>query len=276
MNFADNLYSWSLEPQILVAAALAGTAYGVRLRDLWAHGGATRHAGDYLRAASFGAGLVVLVIALTSPIDRLGEERLFCVHMVQHLLLTDIAPILLLLGLSRAIMRPLVRRGQPIERALGVLAHPLAALIALVVVIWGWHVAAMYELALNHPWAHELEHLTFFTAGIAFWWYVIEPVPPRHRLQGMWMPAYVFAAKLTLGALGVALAFSPNAIYDFYVEAPRTWGLTAVEDLNIGGLVMMVEQSVVLVIFFSIMLARMLDRSEEMQRRRERFGDYVS
>jgi putative membrane protein len=276
MNFADNLYSWSLEPQLLVAAAVAGAAYGVRLRDVRAHGGVARRSRDYLRAASFGAGLVVLVIALTSPIDTLGEKRLFSMHMVQHLLLTDIAPILLLLGLSRAIMRPLVRRAQPIEEALGMLAHPLTALIALVVVIWGWHVAAMYELALEHPWAHDLEHMAFFTAGIVFWWYVIEPVPPRHRLRGMWMPAYLFAAKLLLGALGVAFAFSPNAIYDFYVEAPRTWGLTAVEDLNIGGLVMMVEQSVVLLIFFSIMLARMLDRSEEMQRRRERFGDYVS
>jgi putative membrane protein len=276
MNFADNLYGWSFEPQLLVAAAVAGIAYGVRLQDLRAHGGAARRSGDYLRAASFGAGLVVLVIALMSPIDTLGEERLFSVHMVQHLLLTDIAPILLLLGLSRAIMRPLVRRAQPVEEALGVLAHPLTALIALVVVIWGWHVAAMYDLALEHPWVHELEHMTFFTAGIVFWWFVIEPVPPRRRLRGTWMPAYLFAAKLLLGALGVALAFSPNAIYHFYVEAPRTWGLSAVEDLNLGGLVMMVEQSVVLVIFFSIMLARMLDRSEETQRRRERFGDYVS
>jgi putative membrane protein len=272
MNFADSLYAWSLAPQVLIAVAVIGAAYVVRVRGLWSREGHVRRGVDYLRAASLAAGLGVLVLAVMSPIDRVGEERLFSVHMVQHLLLVDIAPILLLLGLSRPILRPLVRQARPVEQKLGLLAHPLTALIVLVAVVWGWHVEAMYELALDHDWAHELEHLTFLAAGTAFWWYVIEPVPPRHRLQGIWMPAYVFAAKLLLGALGLVLAFSPDSIYDFYVEAPRTWGLSAVEDLNIGGLVMMLEQSIVLLIFFSILLARMLERSEEMQRRRERFG----
>jgi putative membrane protein len=167
-------------------------------------------------------------------------------------------------------MRPLVRRTHPVERSLGRLAHPLAALIGLVVIVCGWHVAAAYELALEHTWAHQLEHTTFIVAGIAFWWYVIEPVPPRHRLQGMAALAYVAGAKLTLGGLGIALAFSPKAIYDTYEQAPRTWGLSPVEDLNVGGLVMMLEQSIVLVIFFAIVFARMLDKSERAERRRER------
>jgi cytochrome c oxidase assembly factor CtaG len=114
--------------------------------------------------------------------------------------------------------------------------------------------------------------MTFFAVGIAFWWYVIEPVPPRHRLDGMAMLAYVAAAKLALGGLGIALAFSPTALYDSYAQAPRTWGLSAVEDLNVGGLVMMLEQSIVLVIFFAILFARMLERSEQAERRRERLG----
>jgi putative membrane protein len=192
--------------------------------------------------------------------------------MVQHLLLTDVAPILLLLRLSRAMMRPLVRRAPPVEQALGPLAHPVTALIFLIVAICGWHLEPAYELALHHSWAHEIEHMTFFCAGIAFWWYVIEPVPPRHRLEGMAMLAYVAGAKLALGGLGIALAFSPTPLYDTYVEAPRTWGMTAIEDLNVGGLVMMLEQSIVLVIFFAILFARMLERSEQAQRRRERLG----
>jgi putative membrane protein len=135
-----------------------------------------------------------------------------------------------------------------------------------------WHVPAMYELALDHPWAHGLEHLSFFSAGMAFWWFVIEPIPPRHPLRGMAMLGYVAGAKLLLGALGVVLAFSPNAIYDTYEQAPRTWGLTPLEDLNVGGLVMMLEQSLVLVVFFAILFARMLNESEREQQRRERFG----
>jgi putative membrane protein len=260
---ADALYAWSLHPQVLLAAALAGGAYAWRLR-------ASR--GGYLRAAAFAGGLTVLVLALVSPIDKLGEERLFSAHMAQHLLLADVAPILLLLGLSRQIMRPAVRRLAPIERLLGPLAHPLTALVLVVAVVWAWHLPAMYELALRNPWAHQLEHLTFLGAGIAFWWYVIEPVPPRRRLRGMASAGYLAAAKLLLGALGVVLAFSPDPLYETYESAPRTWGLSPVEDLNVGGLLMMLEQSIVLVIFFAIVFVRMLEQSEDAERRRERFG----
>jgi cytochrome c oxidase assembly factor CtaG len=128
----------------------------------------------------------------------------------------------------------------------------------------------MYDLALEQPWAHVLEHASFFTAGIAFWWYLIEPVPPRHRLRGPWALAYLTAAKLLMGALGLVLAFSPEVSYDAYAGAPRTWGLSPLEDLNVGGVVMMVEQSIVLVIAFAIFFARMIERSEQDQQRRER------
>jgi putative membrane protein len=272
MAGGDPSYAWSFEPQVLLAVAFAGGVYVWRLRALRRGDGPSSRGHHPLRSIAFAGGLAVVAIALLSPIDGLGEERLFSVHMAQHLLLTDVAPILLLLGLSRTIMRPLVRRARPVEQALGPLAHPVTALVVMLVVVCGWHVAAAYELALEHSWAHQLEHLTFLTVGIAFWWYVIEPVPPRHRLEGMAMLAYVAGAKLALGGLGIVLAFSTTALYDTYVEAPRTWGLTAVEDLNVGGLVMMLEQSIVLVVFFAIVFARMLERSEQAQRRRERLG----
>jgi putative membrane protein len=268
MPFAAVDYRWSLQPQVLAALALATAIYWWRVRDL--HRGRPMSGRDRARAASFAAGILVLFAALCSPLDTLGEERLFSMHMLQHLLLADIAPILLLLGLTRAFMRPAVRRLRPVEDALGPLAHPAVALVVLVATMWAWHLPALYELALDHPWAHALEHAMFFTAGIAFWWFVIEPVPPRHRLQGPAEVAYISAAKLLMGALGVVLAFSPNAIYDTYEHAPRTWGLSPVGDLNVGGLEMMLEQSLVLVIVFAIAFTRMLERSERDQQRRER------
>jgi cytochrome c oxidase assembly factor CtaG len=213
----------------------------------------------------------VLFVALVSPIDAVGEERLFTVHMVQHLLLADIAPILLLLGLSRAFLRPAVRSLRPVEEALGPLAHPITALVLYVATMWIWHLPAMYELALRHPAAHALEHLLFFSTGIAFWWFILEPVPARHRLKGAGSIAYIGTAKLLMGALGVVLAFSPSAIYDTYEHAPRAWGLSAVADQNVGGVLMMLEQSIVLVVFFAILFGRMLEGSEKEQQRRERF-----
>jgi putative membrane protein len=265
-------YTWSLNVPALIAVGFAAAAYGWRLRELRDHPAArtgdspTR---DTLRALAFAAGLLVILLALVSPIDRLGEDRLFAAHMVQHLLLADIAPILLLAGLSRAFLRPAVRRLRPLEQRLGPLAHPAAALVLYVWLMWLWHVPAMYELALDHAWAHALEHASFFTAGVTFWWFLVEPVPPRHRLTGAWALGYLSTAKLLMGALGVVLAFAPDALYGTYEAAPRTWGLTAVEDQNIGGLVMMVEQSLVLVAAFAVFFIRMLERSEAEQRRRE-------
>jgi cytochrome c oxidase assembly factor CtaG len=269
-------YTWSLNVPALVGVTLAGGAYAWRLRDLRrtpAPRSGDRPAHDTLRALAFAAGLAVVLLALVSPIDRLGEERLFTAHMVQHLLLADLAPILLLVGLTRAFLRPAVRRLRPLEERLGPLAHPAVALALYVGLMWLWHVPAMYELALDHAWAHALEHASFFTAGIAFWWYLIEPVPPRHRLTGPWALAYLTTAKLLMGALGVILAFAPDAMYSTYEDAPRTWGLTAVEDQNVGGLVMMIEQSLVLVIAFAVFFVRMIERSESEQRRREAMED---
>jgi putative membrane protein len=271
---AGTPYSWSFEPQVVVWLTLAGALYAWRFRSLHSSGPrpAAATAADYGRAAAFAAGLIVAALALMSPIDSLGEQRLFSVHMAQHLLIMDVGPILLLLGLSRPIMRPLVRRLRPLERALGYAAHPITVLVLVVGVIWAWHLPALYDLALEHAWAHELEHFAFFAAGLGFWWYVIEPIPPRHRLDGMGTIAYVAGAKLLLGVLGLVLAFSPSSFYDFYQHAPRTWGLTALEDQNVGGLVMMLEQTLVLATFFAILFARMIERSEQAQRRRERLG----
>lgn len=269
MSLAAVDYSWSLQPHVIAAVVLVGGVYWWRMRDIRPPEGFS--ARDRLRIASFAAGLAVLFLALCSPIDKVGEERLFTVHMLQHLLLADIAPILLLLGLTRAFMRPAVRRLRPVEEALGPLAHPLVALVALVATMWVWHLPALYELALDNPWAHSLEHAMFFTTGVAFWWFLIEPVPPRHRLKGPASIAYLSSAKLLMGALGVVLAFAPNAIYDTYEDAPRAWGMSAVTDLNVGGLMMMLEQSLVLVVVFSIAFSRMLERSEREQQRRERF-----
>lgn len=263
------MYTWTLSPPVIATVALAGGVYVWRLRDL-RRTPRPRARHDTLRALAFGAGLAVVLLALVSPIDRIGEERLFTVHMVQHLLLADLAPILLLLGLSRVMLRPAVRRLRPLEESLGPLAHPATALVAYVGLMWLWHVPALYDLAVEHTWAHVLEHASFFTAGVAFWWFLIESVPPRHRLTGPWSLAYLSTAKVLMGALGVVLAFAPEVSYDAYANAPRTWGLSPLEDLNVGGVVMMVEQSLVLVIAFAIFFTRMLERSEAEQRRRER------
>jgi putative membrane protein len=259
---------WTFAPAILLPIAVYAWLWIRRYRQVRRESG-PRGAGPR-QLAAFIAAIVVLAGALVSPLDGLGEDYLFSAHMVQHLLLGDIAPLLVLLSLSRVIMRPLTRRLQTLERALGPLAHPATALLLWLGLVYLWHVPALYGAALEHSAIHALQHVSFFTAGILVWWPLIEPVPMRRRLTDLWPFAYIATAKFGLAALGLYLTWTGSVVYGYYEHVPRIWGLSAVTDQNVGGAIMMVEQSVLLVSVLAILFARMLMQSEEDELRRER------
>ena len=262
---------WFSDPAALAPVALLVYLYVRRFRVARREAGG-RGAGA-LQATAFAGGIIAIVVALESPVDGLGHDYLFSAHMLQHVLLGDIAPLLLLLGLSRVIMRPLTRRLMAVERALGPFAHPLTGLVLWLVLLYLWHVPALYNAALEHPGVHLLEHASFFTAGVAVWWPLIQPVPMRRTLSGLWPLAYIGAAKFGLAALGLYLTWSSNVLYDFYEGVPRIWSLSPIEDQNIGGAIMMVEQSLTFVLVLAAVFMRMLAQSEEEERRRERLED---
>jgi putative membrane protein len=215
----------------------------------------------------------VLFAAVASPIDGLGENYLFSAHMLQHILLGDLAPLLLLVSLSRVMMRPLTRRLHKVERAMGRFANPITFIFAWLFLICVWHIPTLYNAALEHPFVHGVEHLTFFTAGTLVWWPLIQPVPMRYRLKGLGAFGYTFGAKISLGVLGLYLTWSKSVAYDYYNHVPQIWGLSHLEDQNVGGALMMVEQAIVLVIVEAILFVKMLNASEEAERRRERLED---
>ena len=223
------------------------------------------------RLASFLGGMALVVLALCSPIDRLGEQ-LFFMHMIQHLLLLDMAPILVLLGLTKVILRPLTRRLVRLEQATGPLAHPIFAVVAYVVVMAFWHVPALYDAALELPVVHVLEHLTFTAAGGLYWWHLLSPIRSRKRLGGMGPVVYMLATKALVGLLGILLAFAPQALYDFYERQPGYWGLSPQTDQAIGGLVMALEQSIVMGIALTFLFVRALGESEREEERAERYA----
>jgi cytochrome c oxidase assembly factor CtaG len=264
-------YRWSFDPSQLVVVVLFATVYLRRFVQARREAGG-RGAG-WPQLAAFSGAILVMLIALVSPIDALGEDYLFSMHMVQHILLGDIAPLLVLLSLSRVIMRPLTRRLMSVERALGPFAHPATGIAVWLTMIYVWHIPAMYDAALNHDGIHALEHTCFFIGGIAVWWPLIQPVPMRRRLTGLGVFGYLIAAKISIGLLGIFLTWSHGVAYPYYEHVPRIWGLSAIEDQNLGGAIMMVEQSIVLVIAFVILFVRMLLQSEQDEKRRERFED---
>ena len=263
---------WLPDPLVLVPILALVIVYVRRFIAVRREPGGERGARP-LHAAAFAGGVVALLFAVASPLDGLGEDYLFSAHMLQHILLGDIAPVLLLLSLSRMLLRPVTRRLMSVERALGPLASPVTGLVLWLFLMYLWHVPTLYEAAIRNPLVHLLEHASFFTAGVAVWWPLIQPVPMRRRLSGLWTVAYIGAAKFGLAALGLYLTWSGNVLYDHYEQVPRIWGLDAVADQNAGGAIMMVEQSLAFVIALVVLFVAMLTASEAEELRRERLED---
>jgi putative membrane protein len=263
--------SWTLDPGVLIGVAMVGGAYVTRWRRV-RQGPSPRRAAEapVWRLLCFIGSLLAVMIALVSPVDTLADQ-LFFMHMVQHMLLLDLVPILAILGLTKAILRPLTRAVGDLEGRAGVLAHPAFAVVLYVAVIWGWHVPAAYDLALRHPVVHVLEHVSFLAAGSLYWWHLLSPIRARMRLDGMGPVLYMASTKLFVGALGMGLAFAPSALYPYYVHHARVWGLSAHDDQSIAGLFMAVEQSLVMGIALVVLFVRALTESEREQLRKERY-----
>jgi putative membrane protein len=260
--------SWSFDPTVLVGVFVLVALYAVGWRRARRPG--ERHRPSYWRLLLFAGGIVIILVALVSPLDSLGDQ-LMVMHMVQHMLLIDIAPILLILGLTKVLLRPVTRRLNTIERRAGFLASPVFAVIFYASVLWLWHVPYLYDKAQGAAAIHALEHLFFFSAGALYWWHVLSPIRSRMRLAGLGPVAYMAGGKLLVGILGIALAFAPTVIYPFYAHQPHYWGLTPLEDQMMAGLVMALEQSIVMGIALVVLFVQMLNESERTAQRAEQF-----
>jgi putative membrane protein len=260
--------TWSLEPAVLLGVVALGALYLTGWRRARRPG--ERHPPGVGRLVLFTCGLLAVLVALVSPLDGLSQQ-LMVMHMVQHILLLDVAPILMILGLTKVLLRPATRRLQMIERRAGWLAHPAFAVLAYAGLMWLWHLPAMYDAALRNSGVHALEHICFAAAGGLYWWHVLSPIRSRMRLGGLGPIMYMVSTKLLVGILGIVLAFAPSALYSFYVHHPHYWGLTAANDQSLAGLTMALEQSIVMGVALVALFVQMLSESEREAQRAERF-----
>ncbi|WP_342451200.1 cytochrome c oxidase assembly protein [Piscinibacter koreensis] len=258
--------AWTFEPWVIALLALSGGAYAVGVARLWSHAGAGRGLGARA-AAAFACGWIVLVIALVSPVDALGGH-LFAAHMVQHELLMVVAAPLLVMGRPLAAWSWALPAGwraptgrffhRPAWRAPWlVLTGALAAWLLHALALWLWHVPAWFDAALAHPGMHTLQHLAFVVTALLFWWSVLGVVTRQDRAIAL---ASLFTTMLHTGALGALLALAPLPWYSAYAETTLAFGMTPLEDQQLGGLVMWVPAGVVYVGCALVLAAQLLGR----------------
>jgi cytochrome c oxidase assembly factor CtaG len=254
--------TWSFEPLQVVPILVVAGAYGRRAWTLRRR----RMPVPAWKQALFWAGIALLLVALVSPVDHLGEEDLFSFHMLQHILLGDLAPLALLAGLNGPLLAPVLRylyRLRP-------LAYPLVALPLWAVDLYLWHLPVLYEAALHHDSVHALEHFCFFTAGALMWMSVLETLPAPEWFGTGWKLGYIAAVRVVGMVLGNVFIWSGTVFYSFYEHPQRVWGISALHDQSLGGILMMLEGSLVTFVALAWLFLRMASEGELRQQLLER------
>ena len=259
MSEPSLLTSWTLEPLQLAPIALVAAAYAVRARTL-AH---RRQPVPGWRIALFALGIALLVLAVASPIATVGEEELFAFHMVQHLLIGDLAPLCLLAGLTGPLLRPIL--ALPGVMRLHVLANPLIALPIWTLNLVVWHLPFFYEAAVRHSAVHAVEHIAFFGAGIVLWLPVLETLPAPEWFGTGAKLAYVVCVRLVATVVGNVFIWGGAAFYDVYDTGDDYLGLSPSADQSLAGSLMMLEGSIVTIVALAWLFLRMAQEGDVRQ-----------
>jgi len=189
------------------------------------------------RPVCFALGLLVLLVSLNGPIHDLSDTYLFSVHMGQHLLLTLALPPLLIAGTPGWLIDALVRP-HAVWAAMRFLTRPVVAGVIFSVVLLAWHTVDAYDLMMRSHDVHVATHLMFMADAVLLWWPVVSPSALLPRLEpGMGM-LYLFLVQIPMQALGAIITFADSPLYPWYIAAPRTFGLSPLDDQKLGGLLM--------------------------------------
>jgi cytochrome c oxidase assembly factor CtaG len=219
---------------------------------------------------AFVAGLAAVVVALLSPLDPIGERWLLSAHVAQHLLLADIAPALIVLG-WRAPVLPLglpgrvlrvIAPGGRLGRPLRLMRNGWLAAALWATVQWGWSVPAVFDAAAANPALHAFEHLTLFGSGLLLWWAVVDPLPGERRHPTWARLAYLGLSRVAAAVVCLPLTWLGTALYPRYVDAPRSYGISALRDQQIAGASMCLVELLVFGIAFMVVFLDLLSRED--------------
>lgn len=237
-------WEWTLEPDILFASAVIIGLYVWWCYRLKAQPNYRQHPFPRTQFAWFVAGLLAMYAAIASPIDPIGEDFLFTVHMLQHNIFVYLVPLGLLWGLPAWMLEPIFEH-PTWQSILRVMFKPVVTFALFNILYTIWHVPILYELALQNRTVHNLEHLTFIVTALLMWWPLLSPLP-TWRLNYPLQMLYIFG--LGVGQLPVFLfvGFSPRVLYPTYEFAPRITSMSAIADQQVGAVLMQSLSAVVL------------------------------
>jgi cytochrome c oxidase assembly factor CtaG len=202
-------------------------------------------------------------VALSPPVDTLADELLFA-HMIEHLMIGDLAALLIVLGVTGPLLAPLLRR-----RTLGwlrVFTHPVVAIVCWAVNFYVWHLPALYQAALRHNLLHALEHATFLAFGIAVWMALLGPLPKPAWFSNAAKLVYIIAVRLIGSVLGNVLVFGGSVFYPYYIPGDAKWHISPLGDQITAGALMMVEESLLTIGLFCWLFLKVARENEEKQR----------
>ena len=265
-----SLTNWTVHPSTVIGLVALGALYAWRARVAERGVGAgerprTGPDGDVpsgAQRAAFFAGLLVIFCSLNGPLHDLSDYYLFSGHMVQHLLLTLFVPPLLIYGTPGGMLRPALR-----IRAVAAVARrittPIACFVIFNVVIAAWHLPPLYNLAMRQHPVHVVEHLMFMASAVIMWWPYLSPLPELPRLAYPGQMLYSFLMSLPMSIVAVYITMADHVLYPAYASAPRVWGISPLQDQQIGGLIMWIPGGLFFYVVMTFVFFKWAARQED-------------
>lgn len=251
---------WKLYPDFMVGWVLFGVAYALFAGPLRHRFPGSRPV-PLIRLASFATAMAIMLVSLQGPLHELSDYFLFSAHMVQHLLVMVVMPPLLLAGIPGWMLRPALRL-PGVTKAARWLTLPLVAFALNNVVFGAWHFPGPYDLMMRNHDVHVVMHLMIMATGVVMWWPVMSPLPELPRIAAPLQMVYLFILGIPMMVVAALITLNGTAMYRWYVEAPRIFALTALDDQRLGGVIMWVPGALVLWLGITAVYFRWTHREE--------------
>ena len=269
---------WHGHPEALIGLAILEGAYLLAVGPLRERHGLADVI-ESRQVATFTAGVLVIFVSLVSPIHVLADSYLFSAHMVQHVLLTLVAPPLLILGTPDWLLRPLLRPNV-VFRLARVATHPVVAFAIFNIVFSVWHMPSLYNTSVTNHGVHIGEHLLFIATAVLMWWPIASTMPELPRLSYPLQMSYLFLLSIAQIIVFAMITFAEEPLYQFYVEAPRIWSVSPLVDQQIGAIIMKIGGGAIFLTILVVAFFRWFNKEEETRKaeasERDRYGYYHS